>query len=451
MARHAAREMDVVQRWFCIVQPIYQRDGSRFAASVGRDMDGESSLSGPHGRHFRGLARAQRNTATIRDVVITVLADDGWGSLTIAEISRRSGLSTFAVRDRARAYGDLAGLAWNATAPVLLRRLQAIVDGHEQLLKNGEGRLLVAAWRSLAGQSLPQDAAAELLAVSNNVVAAAVSVQPDLTSASARWFADLAPMQAAQRAYALALGLGILITNRYPWANGAGIEQALTLRSAALRRVAPPTALPERPASHMASPPPLVPDDPPLDRLLNQTLAVVADVGFDAATVREIAARAGATEGLVFGRYPSKRALVVDAIHRQQTAGYRMNADYLRRIECEHGLAVAEAVFIRESLRPEAARGRAMAIEQHRLAWHDPVLLREAIDRLRDFRAELLLQPGWGQIETEADFYLNVAAPLGALLLPRFLPAATDLPWDVVTGPLIEELTNQPHGPRRRL
>ena len=58
------------------------------------------------------------------------------------------------------------------------------------------------------------------------------------------------------------------------------------------------------------------------------------------------------------------------------------------------------------------------------------------------------IDPRWRQIETEADFYLNIAAPLGVLRLPHLAPDVAGLPWDVVTTPLIHELTVQPHSPR---
>ena len=44
-----------------------------------------------------------------------------------------------------------------------------------------------------------------------------------------------------------------------------------------------------------------------------------------------------------------------------------------------------------------------------------------------------------------ADFFLNTAAPLGALLLPWMLPEAFKLPWNAVTvPPLFHVLQHRP-------
>lgn len=401
-------------------------------------------------RRSRGQSRTVRNTNAVRDAAIRVLADDGWGNLNTASVGRHSRLSTFAVRSRASTPAALAGLAWDEVGPPLLKRLEAVIDGLTLLREGGNARLITNAWATLATQSESQDAAAELLCVANNVAEVAVIVDKDLAPALTHWLSGDDDADRTRRAYAIGIGLGVLLTNRYPWAHGKGIDKALALRARVLAADAQPVALPLAPATHMTEAPLLVAEDPTLNRLLNATLALVAEHGYDAANIRDIAESVGATEGLVFGRYPSKLALVMDATDRQQSVGYQLNAGYMRQVETDHGLAVAEAVFMRESLQPHARTGRAMAIEQQRLTWHDSALLRESIDRLRTLRAELVLAPGWGQIETEADFYLNVAAPLGLLLLPRLAPEVAELPWDAVTTPLIHELTIQPHGPRSR-
>lgn len=399
-------------------------------------------------RRTRGQSRLMRNTHVIRDAAIRVLADDGWGRLNTASVSRHSTLSTFAVRSRASTPPALAALVWAEVGPALVKRLTAVADGVALLRESGNPNLLRSAWRGLATQSEGQDAAAELLAVANNVAEVATVVDVDLAPALDRWFAADDVVDRTRRAYALAIGLGVLLTNRYPWAHGRGLDKALALRARVLASDATPVVLPPAPAAHTSEEPVLVPEDATLNRLLNATLRAVAERGYDAASIRDITASIGATEGLVFSRYPSKLALVMDATDRQQALGYELNAEYMRKIETAHGLAIAEAVYLRESLQAHTRIGRSMAIEQHRLAWHDAALLRESIERLRKLRADLVLAPGWGQIETEADFYLDVAAPLGALFLPRLRPDVADLPWDVVTVPLIHELTTQPHRPR---
>jgi AcrR family transcriptional regulator len=398
-------------------------------------------------REGRGQARSSRNSLAVRNAAISVLADDGWGALTFSRVGREAGLATSTVLSRAKDTGGLARLAWAEIGSPLIKRLDAICDGVAELRQTGDNRLLVRAWQTLAQQSVNQDAAAELIVVANVVTDAASVVDGELREAMQRWMASEDRAERARVASALGLGLGVMLTNRYPWAHREGIKEALEIRGRALATDIAAGILPAEPADHMRNRQRLA-DDPALDRLLNATLEEVADRGYDAVTSRSIADAARVEESLIFRRYASKFDLFLDATHRQQTAGFQLNADYMRRIEADHGIALAEAVHLRESLGPGARVGRAMALEQVRLAWHDAKLLRESIDRLLDLREQLLLEPGWGQIETDADFYLNVAAPLGMLLLPRLIEGLQDLPWDVVTKPLVQEMTDQPHRPR---
>lgn len=398
-------------------------------------------------REGRGQARSTRNSLAIRNAAISVLADDGWGALTLSRVGREAGLATSTVLTRAKGTHGVARLAWSEIGPPLVKRLDAIVEGVLAVRDSGDSRLLVRAWKALAQQSVNQDAAAELVIVANVATEAAGVVDADLRQAMTKWMAIEDRAQRARIAYALALGLGVLLTNRYPWAHREGIEEALELRARALATDVVGERLPAAPADYMRDQQQLA-DDPALDRLLNATLEEVADRGYDAVTSRSIAVSAQVEESLIFRRYPSKFELFLDATHRQQVAGYQLNSDFMRRIEKDHGIAVAEAAYMRESMQPSARVGRAMAVEQVRLTWHDAKLLRESIDRLVDLREQLLLEPGWGQIETDADFYLNVAAPLGLMLLPRLVEGLQDLPWDVVMKPLVQAMTDQPHRPR---
>ena len=92
--------------------------------------------------------------------------------------------------------------------------------------------------------------------------------------------------------------------------------------------------------------------------------------------------------------------------------------------------------MIREAQKPGRDLGRNMALEQVRMAWHDPDLAAAARTQMDAFRAALLTRPGWDVIETEGDFTINIAVSLGTYALPRLAPKCFKLPWDVVTVPL---------------
>ena len=397
-------------------------------------------------QQIRGRTRGARNQASIVVAIGTILSNEGWGQLTAAAVGREAELSKSAVRQRGASPASLAQLVWEAgLGEGLIRSLTAVVQALDDACTTGNTDLLAGAWLRLTRQSVDQDAAVELLAASNVVPELAAFVQPDFATVLNLPSDDDSDhsYRGVRVAYAMSLALGILLTNRYPWAQDPGMAAALRLRANALLVTSAPVELPAADSSHMSEDPTIVREDMALDGLLRATLALISEFGYDAVTVKQIAAAAQATEGLIFSRYSNKLALVTDAIHRQDTDGWQLNAAFMRGIEIEHGLPIAEAVYLREATRPEHRTAQRMKIEQIRLSWHTPELLREAIDRLADFRSALVLEPGWGQIETEADFYCDVAAPLGALLLPRLHPSAHTLPWDVVTVPLFEAMRAQ--------
>lgn len=55
------------------------------------------------------------------------------------------------------------------------------------------------------------------------------------------------------------------------------------------------------------------------ERLLMSAMACFADLGFSAVTVREIAARAGLSVGVLYQHYPNKNALLLAAFERSMT------------------------------------------------------------------------------------------------------------------------------------
>lgn len=393
-------------------------------------------------------ARVNRNSDTILDAALIILSNEGWGDLTISQVARESALSPFTIRSRAPTPGALAAWLWrDRLAPVALDLLASGLAELECAGQPGEHQALVLAGRKALTRTPEMDAIAEILVIAYFDAEVAEAVDESLSDALQAWCtpsARLSPEKAARAAYAVSLTIGLLLMSRYPWARDPGLDEALRLRSIALSMCVITEDLPEADASHMDVRPILAADDEALDLLLNAALESISRLGFDATTVKDVTEAAGYSEGLAFGRYRTKMALFIDATSRQEAFGWRENAEFMRSIECKHGLAVAEAIYFREALAPGRRSARVMTLEQLRLSWHNITLLTAAIDVLRGFREQLIQEPGWGQIETEADFFLNTAAPLGALLLPRMLPEAFTLPWNAVTVPLFDVLQDRP-------
>jgi AcrR family transcriptional regulator len=393
-------------------------------------------------------ARVNRNSDTILDAALMILSNEGWGELTISQVARESALSPFTIRSRAPTPGALAAWLWrDRLAPVALDLLASGLAELECAGQPGEHQALELAGRKALTRTPEMDAIAEILVIAYFDAEVAEAVDESLSDALQAWCtpsARLSPENAARAAYAVSLTIGLLLMSRYPWARDPGLDEALRLRGIALSMHVMTEELPEADASHMDVRPILAADDEALDLLLNAALESISRWGFDATTVKDVTEAAGYSEGLAFGRYRTKMALFIDATSRQEAFGWRENAEFMRSIECKHGLAVAEAIYFREALAPGRRSARVMTLEQLRLSWHNITLLTAAIDVLRGFREQLIQEPGWGQIETEADFFLNTAAPLGALLLPRMLPEAFTLPWNAVTVPLFDVLQDRP-------
>jgi AcrR family transcriptional regulator len=374
------------------------------------------------------------------DASVRSLASDGWASLTLARVARELGMSARPVRNRARNRSHLAALSWSARcAPDLISAVERCMAGLAQSRESGDGAELCSALVDMVRRTPVRDAAAELLVCAHfdEEVATAVDAELGMRVRALITPSDsLTPDDAARAAYVLSMALGLMIFARYPRAHDSGITEAMPAWVSAFDSDAPGQPLPERNASHIDVSPVLAADDPALDALLSATLELIGRHGFDGVTVSQIAQAAGYTEGLVFHRYSSKIDMFTDATRRQNEADWRVNHEFAHALEQDFGPGIAEAVLIKEAQKPGRDVGRGRALEQVRMAWHDPDLGTASIEQMDTFRANLLLAPGWDVIESEGDFSINIAVSLGMYALPLLAPDCFDLPWDVVTVPL---------------
>ena len=384
--------------------------------------------------------RAVRNTELMLDSSTRALAANGWASFTLARVAREMGISERPVRNRAKNRSDLAAITWTErSGPLLVAAVERCMAGLNQARETGDSGDLCSALMAMLSRGIELDAAAELLICSNFDPDVAEAVDADLAPLVRRLITpgkSLSPDDAARAAYVLALAFGLLFMARYPRAQSKRVGEALPVWVGALTSDATAQPLPKKDARHIDVSPVLAADDPALDALLNSTLELVGTRGFHGVTVAEIARQAGFTEGLVFNRYSSKLDMFIDATRRQNEAGWKLNHDFAMALEDDFGQGIAEAVMIREAQKPGRDLGRNMALEQVRMTWHDPDLAAAARTQMDDFRADLLKRPGWGVIETEGDFTINIATSLGTYALPRLAPKCFKLPWDVVTMPL---------------
>lgn len=190
------------------------------------------------------------------------------------------------------------------------------------------------------------------------------------------------------------------------------------------------------------------------DRLLQATVELVEERGYEATTLADITRRAGSARGLVSYYYSGKRALVQSAVHRlmNQELAAALEAEpapthgdevLARAIDAVLGLTVTHTKLMRIHMAQILAdEGFIQCPEQQRLA----ALLEQAVVR-------------WGAQAPEEEYRLLRALLMGAtvaLLLPGApMPVARlrselfqryDLDWRAGSPPCAHDPRDQPGG-----
>ncbi|GAA2443913.1 TetR/AcrR family transcriptional regulator [Streptomyces lavendulocolor] len=152
------------------------------------------------------------------------------------------------------------------------------------------------------------------------------------------------------------------------------------------------------------------------ERLLQATVELVAERGYEATTLADIADRAGSARGLVSYYFPGKRQLLQSAVHRlmhltleaaleREPRSEDGRERLARAIDAILGLAVEQPLLMRTHMAGILqAEGFVQGPEQQRLAF----LLRDTVDR-------------YGSRDVDADYPLLRALLMGAVfavLLP---------------------------------
>ncbi|NLU68123.1 TetR/AcrR family transcriptional regulator [Streptomyces sp. HNM0574] len=157
------------------------------------------------------------------------------------------------------------------------------------------------------------------------------------------------------------------------------------------------------------------------ERLLQATVDVVSEQGYEATTLKDIADRAGAARGLVSYYFPGKRQLFQSAVHRlmhltlaealerePRPQGPRAGEELLARaIDAILGLAQDRPVLMRAHMAGLLQQeGFVQCDEQQRLA----ALLRDAVER-------------YGSADPETDYTMLRALLMGSVVA-SLLPGA---------------------------
>jgi len=298
-------------------------------------------------------------------------------------------------------------------------------------------------------------AASELLVMSQFDSALAESVQAEVGEVVATWCSpkrknrrrrtheevneieargQQSAVAAARRTFLVATALGLLFATERAGVSALDLFGEAELLMAALAVRIQPGSMPSSRGGHLETSLHFDTGDAALDALLQATLEEVARVGYDAATTSGIGRAAGRSEGLIFARYPSKVEMFADASARQTAKGWRENEAFAHRINETHAPGMADAVLMREIMRPDLRHVRAASLEHLRLARHDDRLrevLWSELDKL--VADELSRDPNWERGSSAAHLHMSVALGLGVTVLPLLAPDAWQLPFHHVT------------------
>jgi len=379
--------------------------------------------------------RVRRTDRALCAASIKVAATEGWGEFTFAQVAREAGTSRRPLQDRYSGRSALAAAAWSESAEPMLRGLLLEFLASAGLLQVEPDReRLVAVLDALAHPTLEVQAAVEFLIVAQFDDELRGAVRDSLGAEISRWCTpdrdQLTAEEAAQRALMLSVALGLVLVARRPGVERIDVAHIATVLLSTLSSPTPARPLPDMDSPHFHDPVPFDTGDEVRDRLLQATLDVVGERGYDAATVDAIAQRAESSEGALFARYPTKVALYLDASMRQAAHGLRANEACMEQVARVHGRGVAEAAMIREFMRPGRDHLRIFALEQMRTGWHDPILREAVMREYTAFAAEAhATKPGFNLAEA----HLGFAIGGGTLLLCVLHPDAWLLPYDVVT------------------
>jgi AcrR family transcriptional regulator len=382
--------------------------------------------------------RVLENTELMLNAAVNVLAQEGIAHFNLSRVSKYLGKSLKIVRDRVKTPEELLLITWKfRLAPLVLTKLETLRAAVRDVENPKSRESFLEICEYFVSDAPEVRALAEVLVISYYT--------PSLRAAIDQTFAEHGfasgnhvenQDEKLRLAFAKMLVLGLMLNSRSPRALAESHRDGLLLRWFALTHLAQAQPRLGVPADHMDVEPVLDENDSELNLLLQTTLRLVSERGFNGVTVVEIAKASGHSEGYVFARYQTKLELYQDATRRQMAVGFALNEKYWQEIEKLGGMGRADAEYYIEALKPHRNTARIQSLEQLRLAWHDAGMFLAATEETTRFREALLEKPHWAEIETESDFFLNICLGQGALLLPVLFPTAHELAWDRVTVPL---------------
>ena len=382
--------------------------------------------------------RSTRNDALIVQATADLLADHGWPAITFVGVAHRAGLSERPVRDRYSTHLQLATAAWEEViAPVLADSLASVLS----VVSSGDAHDLASAFDPFLRPDRRHRAAAEMLSLAAHNEGARAAVTATLTHVKEALDPSRTggPRQAATQGYAVMLALGLLMEFWRKGTHELDLTSSLVALASVLENPAEPVDLPPQRATHLDEAPVIDTGDPLWDAVLIATLRLVGTRGYEAATVEAIVAEAGCSQSVLFRHYATKADAFFDATRRMIGRATQLNVDYQALLVGQYSRGIAEAVMMREFMRPGREIPRIIELEQYRLAWHHETMrVYVETEQAPVHAAYLETLTDVSGVEAQARLHLELALGMGTVLLAQLIPDAWQLPYDVVTVPLLD-------------
>ena len=177
--------------------------------------------------------------------------------------------------------------------------------------------------------------------------------------------------------------------------------------------------------------------DARLDRVMEATVAIVGERGYDRAFLRDIAARAGMSTRAVTRTFPYKIELMAATLRWQHRRGLAGLEEYLQRAGKEIGRGEAEASAWRWHLVPQLAPERTMLIEANRLQLTERSCWEAMVPAEQEaLEAYVADHPDLDRATALSAVHLEYAMSFGLAALARLAPEAHALPFQSLTVPM---------------
>jgi AcrR family transcriptional regulator len=376
---------------------------------------------------------AFRNDKLIVEAATELLSEGGFESVTLNKVAVKAGLSFTALRGRFDSLEELLIYVWDEIGiPHFLKPLDACVDYYisGQAVKSDVLDTYLKNFDQLSDHS---KAALELLLGSVTHSELRTRIQ----ESSAPYFSTIAGRKLdylARYVFFASTIVGVLALSRVLKIPRKSIIRSMHEVGLALATPGAKISIPVVNAKHLQDYALKIEDD--FERnVFTAMLDCVSEKGFAKTTTKDIALAAAMSEGRIFGKFSSKLEIFLKAMEAQTDAAFDSNLEAMRIWLEKYGLSVANAILIREYLKPEVDRQRALQLEAMRLSWHVPEIRAQRQSDLKQvLKKQLENGLSAAADEVESEIILQQAIPMGLLIVALFNDSSYKLPHTVATS-----------------